>query len=136
MLEFYRGPRARITTDVFEMRGVHSRRFAVGQLTSVRVVRNERRASADRPVIGISALVAGLMVVPVVGPMSHLLTALILAVLALQAAYFLWPRRVRWQLVAVYQGRVEVVFASSDRQEFDQMCRGLARCLDYRQLLG
>lgn len=136
MLEFYRGSKARITTDYFELRGLNARRFAFAWMSSVRVTRGEPRRTGERPVLGVSALAAGLVVVPVVGPVSRLLAGLIVAVLIVQSLYLLWPQRVRWQLVAVYQGEAVVLFASTNRREFDQVCRGLQRCLEYRRSLG
>lgn len=136
MLEFYRGSRARITTDYFEVRGLTVRRYALARLNSVRMARSASHETGERPVLGVSALVGGLLVVPVVGPVSRLLAVLMVAGLVLQSLVLLWPRRVRWQLVAVYQGEPVVLFASTNRLEFDQVCRGLQRCLEYRTLLG
>lgn len=134
MFVFYRGPRALITTDVFEVRGLTARRFTVGDLRYIRVVRRRPRdAGADQPTLGVSALLAAVLVIPLVGPASRVLAGVLVVALLSQAAFCLWPRRVRWELVAVYQGRPVVVFNSMSQREFDQVCRGLRRCLEHRK---
>jgi hypothetical protein len=136
VLEFYRGPRARITTDIFEVRGVGACRFALCDLSSVRIVLSQPHAGDGRVFRCVSSLVAALIVVPVIGPVSRVVAGLLATGLLLHAGFSGWPRRSRWQLVGVYQGKPVVLFTSSDQREFDQMRRGLQRCMDYRRLLG
>jgi len=125
---FYRGQRAMITQHVFETVHVGRIRFAIKQMMAVYIVRHD---SAGRPVLGMSALAAALLVVPVVGPASVVLAVLTCGVLLIGAVITVRRRDpVRWELVAIYDGRPVTLFESRNQSEFDQVCRGLQRAME------
>ncbi|MEV0897469.1 DUF6232 family protein [Actinoplanes sp. NPDC049802] len=132
---FYKGPRAVITEHVVEVSRESHRRFVVAEMTELHIVRfDPGTEGAGRSVLGVSALVAAVVAVPVVGPASVVLAILVSVALAVNALYWLRPRAGRlWQLRATYRGRVVEVFSSRDEREFTGFCRGLVRCLEFQQ---
>ncbi|MFC4065399.1 DUF6232 family protein [Actinoplanes subglobosus] len=130
---FYRGPRAVITHHVVEVSREHRRLFRVAEMRDVHIVRFEPGPDdAGRHVAGVSALVAAVIAVPVVGPASMLLTVVVAMALGAGAVVCLRPRRDRWwQLRAGYRGAVVEIFSSRDEKEFSEFCRGLVRSLEY-----
>jgi hypothetical protein len=42
--------------------------------------------------------------------------------------------KARWDLVAIYQGNLTTLFTTVDQREFEQVCRGLQRCLEHRDV--
>ncbi|MEU8239791.1 DUF6232 family protein [Actinoplanes missouriensis] len=130
---FYRGPRAYITHRVIEVPDCGRRRYPVDGLSDVRVVVDE--LVPDSPgsrLSGVSALVAALVQLRLVGPASVPLAVLLFVVLGACAAVCLGrrPRR-RWKLRAGYQGRAVEIFESEDAREFAEVRRGLVRALEY-----
>lgn len=130
---FYRGPRAVVTHSFVEVPAAGRRRFAIGDLSAVHVVVDgSDRASAGNPVLGVSALVAAAVTMPVVGLASVPLAAVVLGGLCACAALCLRGRaRQRWQVRATYQGQLIEVFRSTDEREFAEFCRGLVRSLEF-----
>jgi hypothetical protein len=128
---FYRGRRALITHEVFETTQVCRRQFVIGELANVHIVRHDPGSDSGNRVLGMSALVAALVVVPVVGPASEMLAGLSVVVLLAGAVASLRRRSpVRWQLVATWGEQPIVLFESTDETEFQQVCRGLRRALE------
>ncbi|WP_328476819.1 DUF6232 family protein [Actinoplanes sp. NBC_00393] len=130
---FYRGPRAVITHSVVEVSQTAQYRFAVADLLDVHIVRHDPEPDASgRQVLGVSALAAAVVTVPVVGPVSILLAALLIGILVVNGAICLRPRRRRWwQVRAEYRGELVEVFSSRDEREFAEFCRGLVRSLEF-----
>ena len=131
---FYRGPRAVITDRVVEVALPGWQQLLVADLIDVHIVRHDPDPGASgRQVLGVSAVAAAVVAVPVVGPASAVLAALLAVALAVNAVFFLRPRRPRWwQVRAGYRGDVVDVFASRDEREFTEFCRGLVRALEFR----
>jgi uncharacterized protein DUF6232 len=128
VLVFYRGPRALITQQFFE---VGRLRYAIEDLTEPHIVRLGPEAGPGVWVLGLSALFAAFLVVPVVGPGSKLAAGV--ATAAVLIGSVVGSRRrspVRWELVASSQGQPVTLFDSADQTEFDQVCRGLRRALE------
>lgn len=132
---FYRGPRAVITHHVVEVSKEHRRLFVVAEMANPHIVRFDPAPDgAGRHVAGVSALVAAVMAVPVVGPASQLLTVVVSSALAVGAVICLRPRAGRlWQLRSGYRGDVVEIFSSRDEREFSEFCRGLVRALEYER---
>jgi len=125
---FYRGQRATITQHVFETVRIGRLQYAITRLVGVHIVRH---GSGREPVLGMSALGAALLVVPILQPASSVLAALAAGVLLVGAIVSMRRRDpVRWELVATYDGRPVTIFESEDQTEFDQVCRGLRRALE------
>jgi hypothetical protein len=81
--------------------------------------------------MGLSALVGAILVIPLVGRVSVVLTGVVLSVLAVGAVISLRSRpRSTWELMAMYRGRLTTLYTSADQHEFEQVCRGLQRCLE------
>lgn len=130
---FYRGPRAYITHRVIEVPECGRRRYPVDGLSDVRVVVDEVvPAAPGSRVSGVSALVAAVVQLRVVGPSSVPVAAMLFLVLGACAVFCLVrrPRR-RWRLRAGYQGRAVEIFTSEDSREFAEVRRGLVRALEY-----
>ncbi|MBB2944030.1 hypothetical protein FB565_003759 [Actinoplanes lutulentus] len=126
---FYRGPRALITDEFFEVAG--SRRYPVCALRDVHIVRYQPTGEGLHQAMGLSAMAAAVVAIPLVGRESAILGALIVVVLLAQAAFSLSRRPPpRWDLVAVCDREYAVLFSSSDQREFEQVCRGLQRSLE------
>jgi len=137
MSVFYRSPRVLITDDVFEVAYTARRRYAIRDLHDVHIVRREPQTRSAERVLGLSALVAGLLVVPVVGRVSALLSALCLVVLLVTVVLNIRRRApITWQLAATYRGHPAILLDSDDRHEFEQVCRGLLRSLEHRDNVG
>ena len=137
MSVFYRSPHVLITGEVLEVAGTVWRRFAIRDLRQVRIVRQEPAGFSTQRVLGLSALVASLVTVPVVGRVSGVLaivTLTLLLVIVLMNLRF--APRVTWELIARYRGSSIVLFASTDQHEFEQVCRALQRSLEHRDAGG
>jgi hypothetical protein len=134
MREFYRGPRARITQHTFETEHVGYLQYAIKDLSNVRIVRYDPERFPGSRIMGLSALAAALIIVPVVGPISRVLTGLAVAGFLVGAVVNLRrPPTARWKLVATYVGQEVALFVSEDETEFRQVCRGLQRAFEYRR---
>ncbi|WP_229076427.1 DUF6232 family protein [Actinoplanes sp. DH11] len=137
---FYRGPRVLITEEYFEVAtgvaGVAGpmgvRRYPVRALRGVHIVRHDTTGHALHQAMGLSALAAAVVAIPLVGRLSMILGGLTVAVLLVQAAISLSRRPpASWELVAACDGRYAVLFSSVKQREFEQVCRGLQRCLEH-----
>jgi Family of unknown function (DUF6232) len=130
---FYRGQRALITHQVFETIIIGRVRYAIDELADVHIVRADPERDLGNRVLGLSALVAIFLVVPIVGPVSKVATGLVIVALLIGSALSVRRRApVHWQLVAAYDGRPVTLFESDDRTEFEQICRALQRALEQR----
>ena len=128
---FYRGPRAFITHQRIEVPHEGRRCFRIAELSGVHIVRVDQEYGVDRNrAMGVSALVAALVTLPLALPPA-VLTVVVLGGLVVYAAVCLRTRSSCWRLVASYQGEVTILFESPDEREFDQVCRGLLRSLEY-----
>ena len=134
MSVFYRGPNVLITNEAFEVVCIARRRYAIGGMTAIHIVRNDPHGNpAAQRVLGLSALVSVFVVVPVVGPASAIVAMVAMLGLLLYAAVALRTiPKVRWDLVAVYHGNLTILYTTMDQREFEQVCRGLQRCLEHR----
>ncbi|MEU4240415.1 DUF6232 family protein [Actinoplanes sp. NPDC026619] len=131
MLVFYRGRRALITQQVFETIYIGRMRYAIEDLTDVHIVRFGPGFDLGNRLFGFTALVAAFLVVPIVGPVSEILTGLVAGVLLVGSVLSAGRRlSVRWELVAIYRGQPVTLFESADQTEFDQVRRGLQRALE------
>lgn len=128
---FYRGRRALITERVFERAHVARLQFAISNLSEVHIVRCSGPGRGGR-LLGLSALVAALLIVPIVGLESKI-AAGAAAGISLVGSILALRRRapVRWRLTALYGGEFITLFESEDQTEFDQVCRGLRRALEH-----
>jgi hypothetical protein len=135
MRVFYRGPRALITAEVITVRSSASRSFVLADLSDLCLV-SQRGAGGPggSRTMGVSALVGGIAVGPVMGRASVLLTVVVVAALFVCAFVCLrvGPPAHR-ELVATYRGRRVVVFASDDQREFGQVCRGIQRAMEQQR---
>jgi hypothetical protein len=130
---FYRGRRVLITQHVFETVYVGRLQYAIKDLVDVHIVRIDPEPDPGARVLGLSALVAGFLVVPVVGPGSKLVAGLAAGIFLVGSVTHLRRRLpVRWELVATYGGHPVMLFESDDQTEFDQVSRGLQRALEQR----
>jgi len=133
MRVFYRGPRALITDEVITVGAAEPRSFALAELSAVFIVRQPRRRVSDtHRTMGVSALVGGVLLVPIIGPVSRVLAIAALVLMVLYAVFcFRFAPSAHNELVATYRGRSAKVFESDSQREFDQVCRGLQRALEW-----
>jgi hypothetical protein len=131
---FYRGPRATITHKVIEVPRPGRRSFAIEEIDSVQAVCSGPDAEAGRQrLLGVSALASALVTVPVVSQSSAVLAITVALGSVLYGGSCLRVRPVvHYQLIAGSRGRLFVLLETTDRREFDQVCRGLRRALDFR----
>lgn len=128
---FCRGRRALITHRVFETVHLGRLQFPIKDLANVHIVRLDSGQEPGGRILGLSALFAAFLVVPIVGPSSKIVAALTIVTLLVGSATNLRRRsRVRWVLVAICQGEPVSLFQSDDRTEFDQVSRSLQRALE------
>ena len=129
---FYRSDRVLITERVFVSEQLGKRRYQIGDLTDVHIVQYEPEDDAASRVLGVSALGAALLVIPVLSPASNLVAGVTCAVFLAGAFTYLRRRgSVRWELVATCARQQVALFGSDDQSEFDQVCRGLQRALEH-----
>jgi hypothetical protein len=131
---FYRGRRVLITQHALEVAHVGRLRYALEDLSGVYIVQHGPASPPGAQVMGLSALVAAVLVVPILEPASNVLAVLAFAVF-LAGGVLRMRRRPssRWELVARHEGRLVTLFESEDQAEFDQVCRGLRRALEHRR---
>jgi hypothetical protein len=112
--------------------------MAIDDVVAVRAVEiGSDRLIARHRVLGVSASALGLLVVPVVGPASGLLTVVILGILAACVAACLRTRSgPRYQLVAFVGGEWTTLVETRDVVAFRQLGRGLQRAFEHREDLG
>lgn len=131
MRVFYRGERALITQQFIEIVYASRRRYTIRDLAGVYVIQSDPEPMSAARMMGLSALAASLLVVPIVGPFSNVVAGLTAGVFAIGGVLNMRRRvPVRWELVASYHGDPIVIFESEDQTEFDQVCRGLTRALE------
>jgi hypothetical protein len=137
MSVFYRGPHVLITNEVFEVDRIGRRWYAIEDLTAIHIVRNDPAGNpAGQRVLGLSALVSIFLVVPVLGRASAILAVVAVLGLLLYATVSLRTMpKARWDLEAIYQGHLTILFTTMDQREFEQVCRGLQRCLEHRDVV-
>lgn len=131
---FYRGPRAMITHDLFEVGRLDRRLYRLAELSRVHIVRSGAAADVSRGrLLSLSAGISALLTTPAVGRASTLATALavVASILYLGACLRMRPA-VRHDLVALCRGELVVLFGSTDQREFDAVCRGLRRAMEHR----
>jgi hypothetical protein len=133
MTVFYRGPRALITDQTFEVWCPQCCVFAIRELSHVWVV--EALPVRLTPVtVGSSGLAGSMAVVvstgwsdvPILMAVGMLIAA---AVVAVGSCLRVHPGR--QELWAVYRGQVVSMFDSTDSREFGQVRRALARAIEY-----
>jgi Family of unknown function (DUF6232) len=131
---FYRGPRALITHRVIEVPSRERQAFALRQLSRIQAVEEGQDAGVNRyRAVGASAVFTVVWVLPVLGQASLLLAVLTAVALAVCAGACLRVRpRSAYRLLALSDGELVILVETRDRQEFDQIVRGLMRALDYR----
>lgn len=129
---FYRGRRALITQNVFETVYEARLQYAIKDLAEIYIVRHDPESMSTARLMGISALVASLVVMPIVGPVSNVVAVLAAGVFAIGGVMNMRRRLpVRWALVATYEGEPITLFESENQTEFDQVCRGLQRAREH-----
>lgn len=131
---FYRGPRVRITHRVIDVPQLCSQRFAIDELGWVEAA--AELTASEQPamrLLGASALASVFVTVPVVGGTSTLVTVVIVVISLAYAAACLRARpNVHYLLRAEWRGRVVTLLDTTDRGEFDRVCRALRRAAEYR----
>jgi hypothetical protein len=134
MRVFYRGQRAVITQYVFETVYTGRAQYAIKDLSELCVVRHGPERGPGMRIMGLSALVAAVLVVPLVGPFSNVAAGVAACTFVVGGVTNLCRRSpLRLTLVATYKGRSVILFESERQTEFDQVCRGLRRALEYRE---
>jgi hypothetical protein len=130
---FYRSGRVLITEHVFHAERLGRRVYPINELTDVHIVRYEPDDDpAPRHLLGVSALGAALLVIPMLSPASTVLAGVTAGVLVICAFSTIRRRgRVRWELVANCGRQAVVLFESESQTEFDQVCRALQRALEF-----
>jgi hypothetical protein len=140
VVTYYRGTRAHITHERFEVRHPTKRVFFLSELTRPRIVEEVTDPPALTAVRSGSTGMAGVAAVVVALDRAHdgavfdspllavgLLAVLLVSMLVIGACWRLRP--FRYELVAVYRGRPVTLFRSADLREFGQVTRALARAI-------
>jgi uncharacterized protein DUF6232 len=128
---YYRSSRVLITEHVFTSQQLGRRRFRIRDLAGVHIVQYEPDGDEASRVLGLSALGAALLVIPVLSPVSALVAALTCAVFGIGAIVHVRRRGpVRWELAATCGRQQIALFTSEDQTEFEQVCRALQRALE------
>ena len=131
MRVFYRGERALVTQQFIETVHVRWLRYTLDDLSGIYVIQCDPEPLSAARMMGLSALAASLLVVPIVGPVSNVMAGLTAAVFAIGGVLHMRRRvPVRWELVATVRGEPVILFESENQTEFDQVCRGLTRALE------
>jgi hypothetical protein len=143
MVLYYIGPCARITHEVFEVHCPSRRVFRLENLTRPGVIEESAEAAAFTSVRSGSSSMAGAAAVVLLlqlhdrslqdSPLLALgLLAVVVAALVVRGACVrLAP--VQHSLVALYRGRAETLYRTTDVREFGQVTRGLIRAMEHRQ---
>ena len=138
MTVYYRGPLATITHETISVPSVGCLTVAIDDVGAVRAIEvGSGHLVARHRVLGVTASVVALLAVPVVGPVSVLLTVVILVVLSgyLVACHRIRPT-LRYQLIALVGGEWTTLVETGDAVAFRQVGRGLQRALEHREDLG
>jgi hypothetical protein len=135
---YYFGPCARITHDVFEMRGANHGLFPIRDLALIHIIRAPRgQATRSRLALAgsaalilaataVAAAASGLIASPVWAAVGILLCATSCAVVA---GY--WRNGEKpFELRATYRGRLVCLLKTSDKRMLGQVRRGLLRAVE------
>ncbi len=143
MVLYYIGPCVRITHEVFEVHCPSRRVFRLAHLTRPGVVEESAQAAALTSVRSGSNSMAGAAAVMLLlqwhdrSPPDSPLLALGLLVVLLSAVVVRGAcvrlTRAQHTLVALYRGRAETLYHTTDAREFGQVTRGLTRAMEHRQ---
>jgi hypothetical protein len=134
MRVFYRGQRALITQHAFEAVHVGRTRYAIKDLSELCVVAHGSPRGPSTRIMGLSALAAAVLIIPIVGPVSNVVAAVAAGTFFVGGVANLCRRSpLRLTLIATYRGRSVILFESEKQTEFDQVCRGMQRALEYRE---
>lgn len=144
MVLYYRGPHVRITHEVLEVRHPSYQAFRIRDLGHVRVVEETADPatvtsvrSGSTGMAGAAAVVIGLGYAndpPVLDSPALTLGLLALLLVSMTAAGACWRfRRIRYELLAVYRGRLVTLFRTTDSHAFGQVKRGLIRAMQSRE---
>ncbi|HZN17251.1 MAG TPA: DUF6232 family protein [Micromonosporaceae bacterium] len=139
MTLYYTGPFACITHEVFQVRGLSYRSFAIRDLTNVHAVQEKAgldAVGAHQIRVG-STWLAGVAAVAVAlgWPVLHspVVSALAFVVLATSLAVSAACWRVRthpYALRATYRGELTTLFRTADVRTFGQVKRALVRAME------
>jgi hypothetical protein len=138
MTEFYRGPHARITDQVFEVQRPAVQSFAISELRNVYVVQGAPSEGAglapvrvcSTAVAGVAASIAATAWPVFHSPMMSAVSLIILATSLLVAIPCWWARVRPHQLWGVYRGRLVCLFETTDKLAFGQVSRALLRVFE------
>lgn len=140
MTIFYRGPCARITHEVFELRVPCRHTFAIRELYGACAIRGRTRAllihSARIKVCSQGLAGPALVVTTLGGPVLDRPSVSITAMVVLIASMLTWlgcrATQMRpYQLWAWYRGDWVCLYEEFDRLAFRQVSRGLMRALEH-----
>ena len=131
MAVVYRGPHVVVTDEAVEVLDAgRIHRYAIKHLTSVNVFLEPRGRDASAWLwASVLALLAGVAAVAV----DYRLALALVGMAVIAAIVYANVRHERpggWHLIGVYKGVTRTLFSSTDRREFEQMCRGLRRALE------
>ena len=139
-IDFYRAPGIRITNEWFSVAG---RRFRIGELSRLHVVRGSRDPLVTRSVVAAGVVLAGIGVALGYGGGLYRLSAatyLILAVaVLLPLALAALGNRLRppgYELWGRYQGLNVLLFSCDQERQFGQVTRALLRAREVSRLGG
>lgn len=131
MAVVYRGPHVVVSDEAVEVLDAgRLYRYAIRHLTSVNIFLEPRARDASPWLwASVLALVAGVAAVAV----DYRLALALVGMAVIAAVVYANLRNERpghWHLIGVYKGVTRTLFSSTDRREFEQMCRGLRRALE------
>jgi hypothetical protein len=138
MTEYYRGPCARITDELFESSCPTHQTFAISELGSVHVVEGGSGGFAglslarvcSTGIAGVAAVVA-VAGSSITGSAQTSMFALLVLVAAAVAAVVAWRTPIRpHELWGVHRGELVCLFQSTDRIAFGQVRRALVRVFE------
>jgi hypothetical protein len=132
MAVYYRGPRARITDEVFEVFAPKCQVYMIRALQVVHVVEVDR--SPLQPMIAGSSGVAGAAVLWIVADGNDVVAmlAVLLGFMAAASAAgsCVGPRVRSYELWALYDGASVRLFQTAEAREFGQVRRALLRAIE------
>lgn len=139
MTDFYRGPHARITDEVFESVRPSYQLFAINDIRSVYVAQGTRSESAagltplricSTAVAGLAAASLAVTAGPIHNPWMSAVSLVILG-MSILVAFACWRARVRpHQLWGVYRGQLVCLYETTDKLAFGQVRRALVRVFE------
>ncbi len=139
MLEFYRGPNAYITHEVFLARGPESRTFAIRELRRIHIVQAREQGGVNSSSLikgGAIVLAAiGLFAVLAAGRMDTaalwtIIALLVIGVSATVTAGCWRAPATPYELRATYRGRIVCLLRTPDERTLGQVSRALLRALE------